>query len=280
MKYKYKLTLFTPCYNGGKTISRLFDCVEAQTCKEFEWIIINDGSIDDTDEVIRSRITSSSFSNIRYKSNPQNKGKHRIWNEAVDMANGELFLPIDCDDTILEESVSFFIEKWDNISNPEWFSGINVCCFAPNTGNVVGDLYAEDALITDNLELIYKYRLKGEHWGCIKTDVAKKIKFPEIKSNYYSGTYLISSIALTGLKLICFNKALRGYYIIDQSLSHTKFRDFKFSRVYMEFHCSMWKVSHLSCYLMKHSKIDLIRLYANTMKSILRVLFFPFRKLL
>lgn len=280
MKYKYKITLFTPCYNGEKTIGRLFESVERQTCKDFEWIIINDGSTDRTDIIIKELIAKSSLSNIRYKNNLVNKGKHRVWNEAVDLAEGELFLPIDCDDTIRDYSISYFVEKWDAILDKSKFSGINVCCYNPENNEIVGDMYEKNGLVTDNLELTYKFHLKGEHWGCIKTELVCSIKFPEIKANYYSGMYLIGSIALTGQKLLCFNEPLRAYYIVNQSLSHSSFRDFRFSRVYMEFHYSTWKVVHLTKYLFVHSKKDLLGLYKSYVKSLFRICLFPFRKML
>jgi len=280
MNYKYPLTLFTPCYNGGENILKLFDCVEQQTYQNFEWIIINDGSTDRTNSIIEKRITQSSFPNIRYKNNPVNKGKHRIWNEAADMAEGELFLPIDCDDTITFNAVSFYIEHWNALNDKSQYSGINVCCYNPKNGEIIGDKYSKEGLITNNLELVFKYHLKGEHWGCIKTELIKRIKFPEIKANYYSGMYLISKIALTGQKLICYNKPLRAYYVINQSLSHSAYRDFKFSRVYMEFHYSTWKIFHLTNYLLVNYPKELIGIYKGFIKSIFRILLFPFRKLL
>ena len=58
------LTIFTPVYNRGKYVSRLFDSIDAQTVKNFEWIIINDGSTDNTDEEIRKNKDNKDNKNI------------------------------------------------------------------------------------------------------------------------------------------------------------------------------------------------------------------------
>lgn len=63
----YKFTIFTPCYNGAKTIKRVFDSVESQTYSNFEWIIVNDGSTDQSDIVIRNLIEKSKIKDkIKY----------------------------------------------------------------------------------------------------------------------------------------------------------------------------------------------------------------------
>lgn len=57
----YKFTVFTPCYNGEKTIHRVFESMNAQTYTNWEWIIINDGSTDDSDNVIKKLIAESKW---------------------------------------------------------------------------------------------------------------------------------------------------------------------------------------------------------------------------
>lgn len=56
--HKYSFTVFTPCYNGAKTIHRVFESMKTQTYDNWEWIIVNDGSQDNSDEIIRNEIAS------------------------------------------------------------------------------------------------------------------------------------------------------------------------------------------------------------------------------
>lgn len=80
---QYKFTIFTPCYNVENVIHRVFQSVENQTYDNFEWIIINDGSTDSSDDIIRKLIqTSPIIDRIKYYTQ-ENKGKHIAWNRAV-----------------------------------------------------------------------------------------------------------------------------------------------------------------------------------------------------
>lgn len=108
-------TIFTPCYNGAKTIHRVFESVESQTFEDFEWIIINDGSTDFSDNVIKKLISNSSVKDKIIYLSQTNQGKHVIWNQAVQMAKGKWFVSADCDDSFKPETLFFFANKINNI---------------------------------------------------------------------------------------------------------------------------------------------------------------------
>lgn len=75
----YKFTIFTPCYNGAKTIKRVFGSVEAQTYTDFEWIIVNDGSKDNSDFVVRELINRSPMKNKIWYIVQENIGHGIMW---------------------------------------------------------------------------------------------------------------------------------------------------------------------------------------------------------
>lgn len=127
----FKITIFTPCYNGGNTIQRVFDSVENQTYNNFEWIIVNDGSKDNSDVIIQNLIKKSPIKDkIKYISQ-NNLGKHRTWNKVVDLSTGEFFVPADADDSFIPITLEYFNRKINELidayGNIEKFSGINVC---------------------------------------------------------------------------------------------------------------------------------------------------------
>ena len=186
----FKFTIFTPCYNGEKTIHRVFKSVECQTYKDFEWIIVNDGSKDNSDEVIRNLISESLIKDkIKYISQ-ENLGKHRTWNKVVDLSCGDFFLPADADDSFIPTTLEYFNNKINYLikiyGNIERFSGINVCVYDPLTSKPHSTLYPKNGLVSDNIELAYRYKIRGEHWGCIRTDLLKQNKFPEVKGHFYT----------------------------------------------------------------------------------------------
>ncbi len=111
---KMKLTIFTPTYNRAVFLKRLCESLSIQTCKDFEWIVVDDGSTDDTKQTVSSlRQEMSSFS-IRYYYQ-ENAGKMMAQNRAVKEAKGELFMCLDSDDYLCSEKVvEDCLKFWEN----------------------------------------------------------------------------------------------------------------------------------------------------------------------
>lgn len=263
----YKFTIFTPCYNGAKVIHRVFESVEKQRYRNFEWIIVNDGSTDNSKDVIEKLIENSSIKNKIRFINQDNQGKHNAWKNALAIATGDLWLPSDCDDSFLPETLEFFNKVADeaDIFNNR-YSGINVCCYNPDTGELIGTPYPKDGLMSDNIELQYKYHIKGEHWGCLRIDVMRMFPFPKVSGSYYNENYLWFSFAINGYKNISYNKALRAYYYEPQSLCNNKLVRLDRKRTYMWLHYSWWEVCKVGPVVKKYS----IKAYFNMWKMLFK----------
>ena len=93
-----KLTLFTPTYNRAHLLERLYSSIKKQTYHHFEWLIVDDGSTDNTNEVVKTFIEEGIIT-IKYVFK-RNGGKHRAINEGVQQAQGELFFIADSDDML------------------------------------------------------------------------------------------------------------------------------------------------------------------------------------
>lgn len=273
----YKFTIFTPCYNGAKTINRVFDSVEAQTYTDFEWIIVNDGSKDNSDFVIRDLINRSPIKNkIRYIVQ-ENMGKHRTWNKAVDLAVGGVFLPADADDSFLPETLEYFNnrlnEVYDRFGGIDTFSGINVCVYDPIDGKLQGTPYPENGMISDNVELTYRYKIRGEHWGCIRTELLKQYKFPEIKGHFYTESRLWFYLAKLGYKVVCYNDCLRAYFHEDTSLTHSTSIKWDFHRNSMMLRYNFWVIFQLGGRIMKYSPSAYFNLWKQIVVNTIRCIF-------
>ncbi|GEQ99004.1 hypothetical protein JCM17844_26410 [Iodidimonas gelatinilytica] len=169
-----KFTIFTPTYNRKNLIYNVYESLLAQSYKNFEWIIIDDGSTDGTDEYVQRLIKEDKIY-IKYHLK-KNGGPHTAHNKALDLAQGDLFLRFDSDDRCVPETLATFLKYWDELSPEEKqeFSGISCLCM-DRDGNIVGDRYPENKFIATISDL---KNFKGEKWGFHRTDVLRKFPFP------------------------------------------------------------------------------------------------------
>ena len=98
-------TVFTPVFNGEKYLHRVFKSLKEQEFRDYEWIVINDGSTDGSAGLIRAFIEENKDINTVYIEQP-NSGKHLSWNRAVEHARGRLFVPADADDYFFPDTLS------------------------------------------------------------------------------------------------------------------------------------------------------------------------------
>ena len=86
-----KLTIFTPTYNRDYILGQLYQSLIRQTCHDFEWLIVDDGSADDTEALVRGWLEAKNPFPIRYH-RQENGGKHRAINKGLGLAEGALFI--------------------------------------------------------------------------------------------------------------------------------------------------------------------------------------------
>ena len=266
-------TIFTPVFNGEAHLHRVFESVTKQIFRDFEWIICNDGSVDNTAALVKSFIQDHPEIDIIYLEQ-ENSGKHISWNRAVKIASGKLFVPADADDSFMPDTLSFFYERWNALTPAQQlsYSGINVVCFDNDTDNIVGTPFPIDGMITNNLELEYKYDLKGEKWGCIRVDLLKSRPFPIIKGSHYPEGYIWLYLAKK-YKVICFNKALRRYYTTDTGISRTQAKKVNNpTQNKINLKITIWLISNFGIYMMIHSPKRFIRNIYFIMKLCLIIL--------
>lgn len=107
------LTIFTPTYNRAYILDKLYLSLCIQTNKDFEWLIIDDGSTDNTKEKIQKWISEKKIQ-IRYVYQ-KNAGKSAAHNRALELTKTELFVCVDSDDQLHENAVAVVLEEWDKL---------------------------------------------------------------------------------------------------------------------------------------------------------------------
>ena len=167
---KEGVSVFTPTYNRAYTLSVLYESLKKQTNREFEWIVVDDGSTDDTKELIK-RFMQEGELDIKYYYQ-ENSGKHAAHNLGVKKAQRELFTCVDSDDYLADEAIQRVLDLNYEIED----------CI----GMVFARGYSESLPITKwNREkmkaTLYdaykKYGLKGDTMLVFKTGIIKKVSF-------------------------------------------------------------------------------------------------------
>jgi glycosyltransferase involved in cell wall biosynthesis len=206
----------------------VFESLLHQEFRDFEWLIIDDGSSDDTCAVIEEFIKESSFKiNYYYQ---ENSHKFLTLLKAAQLACGEFFYSIDSDDEIFPFTLKVLNETWESIplEYRHQYSGVTGLC-VDQFGQLVGMDFPSSPFDSDTLESTVKYKIKGEKSGFQRTDVLREFSFDDTyKSNgYIPEGILWISLANKGYKTRYVNEVFRKYYINDgvSIMTTAKFAD-------------------------------------------------------
>ena len=132
------LTVFSPSYNRAYTLPRLYNSLCMQKCKDFTWLIVDDGSTDNTREVVKKWQSRDNGFQIKYIYK-ENGGMHTAHNVAYENIDTELNVCIDSDDMMSDNAVALILEHWNNVKN-KGYAGI-VALDADFSGKIIGDSF-------------------------------------------------------------------------------------------------------------------------------------------
>lgn len=167
------VTVCTPTWNRRHTLDRVYRSLKAQSVGGFEWLVVDDGSTDGTADLVSSWARDCAFP-IHYV-RQENAGKHVAVRTGAGLARGELMLVADSDDEFLPTTVELFLEAWRAIPAGEQGGYCGVACLCQDSmGRVVGDAYPQGLATSDFASLHFKYRLQGEKWWVVRTDLMRR----------------------------------------------------------------------------------------------------------
>ncbi len=215
---KIRISIFTPAYNRAHTLYRLYKSLSKQTFPDFEWIVVDDGSTDNTEEVV-GRIIEEANGRfpIRYIKT-ENGGKHRAINRGIPHVRGELTFIVDSDDWLPEDSLSLINEVENSIVDKRTFGGVCGVKYYDNNLDV-GESFQGDYLDITTIER-KKHGIKGDKAEVFYTAVLKKYPFPEIEGEMFVTEAVVwNRIANDGYKLRFFNKRIYCCEYLEDGLS-------------------------------------------------------------
>lgn len=207
------ISILTPTYNRGKLLLTLYESLRNLTFKDFEWLIVDDGSEDDTENYASSWIaynTENSEFSIRYIKKC-NGGKHTAVNLGVQEANGELILILDSDDTLPSDSLATIVQYYGQCKSYKDCAG--VCgLMAHHDGTLIGTGFPKEPMYESSLHFRYKDKITvtGDLLEVYKTSVMREFPFPEIINEKFCPESLVWNRIAEKYKLLCFNKVI--YY--------------------------------------------------------------------
>lgn len=222
------ITVFTPTYNRGNLLNRLYQSLCKQNYKEFEWIIVDDGSLDDTSSIvniIQDKHPYGDFSILYYKK--ENGGKHTAVNTGVQKAHGDLFFIADSDDILPPNALQTVAGVWEQTKYDNSIGGI--CGFDGdiNDGSLIGTGFPKEVHLL-NIELSnhinigyidattrdvrFKLKVDGDMKEVFRTSVLREFPFPEIKGERFCPEVLVWNRIASKYKLRHINKII---YLVE-----------------------------------------------------------------
>lgn len=214
------ISVFTPTYNRKELLKRLYSSLLQQTDKNFEWIIVDDGSSDNTKEQVENWISEKEI-DIKYRCQ-KNSGKHVAFNNGVNLASGDLYFCVDSDDFLPNDA----IEIISNASMDENFkSAIGIIGLKIDTkGKQLSDDLPKNIVLSKTYELSNKYSCKGEKTIIYKTEVLKTHSFPVIENEKFIG------------ECVLYDKLddLGPMYLLDKVLTICEYQEAGLSNLFLK----------------------------------------------
>lgn len=198
------LTVFTPTYNRAYTLHKCYESLLNQTNKNFIWLIVDDGSTDNTKELVDTWIESNRI-NIEYFKK-ENGGKSSAHNKGVELADTELFVCVDSDDYLINNAVEKIINCWQKNKNRK-VSGI-VALKGRDTGIPLRKFFPYSIETSTLYNLYNMYGFEGDTMLIFRTEVLKKHLFPLIENEkFIPEAYVYDQIDME-YELIILNEVL------------------------------------------------------------------------
>jgi len=175
------ITILTPSYNRAYTLRRLYDSLCRQDNHDFEWVVVDDGSADETSSLVQEFITSHKFKiNYLYQ---ENSGKHIAINTGLKFACGDWIFIVDSDDALTSDALSVVASNIEYMSenNP-----VGLCFRKANfDGSIIGEKIKFKTDVACLSPALAGRRLKGDLAYIFRKDVMQQNLFPVVQDEFF-----------------------------------------------------------------------------------------------
>lgn len=213
------ITVFTPTYNRAYMIDTLYQSLKKQTFNNFEWIVIDDGSKDDTKELFSKWMKETNNFNITYIK-VDNGGKHRAINKGITIAKGKLFFIVDSDDYLTDDALEK-IKSWEeDLPKDKKYAGI-AGAKGFNKTNIIGKGFLDEYLDLTSQER-YNKKIIGDKAEVFYTDILKKFPFPVFdEENFITESVVWFAIGKAGYRIRWYNDIIYIANYLNDGLTNS-----------------------------------------------------------
>lgn len=205
---KINITVFTPTFNREKVLKKCFKSLCEQTSHNFVWLVVDDGSSDNTEKEINDFKKNNYFQIIYLKQ--QNHGKWYAINKAIDACNTDYFLFLDSDDRLAFNAIEILNKKIEIIDKNNQICGIIGNTYDVKKRSINGTRIPVKLKYKSGLELIQKYKFHGDTLRMYKTKILKENKFPNVTSDKFIPENVVYDRIDANYKMLLINEIL--YY--------------------------------------------------------------------
>lgn len=271
------ITVFTPTYNRKEELKRLYKSLLEQEYKDFEWVIVDDGSTDGTEELVKEFIRENLIKINYFKQ--ENQGKSLAHNKGVELAKGEYFVGIDSDDYFTSDALKIVAHYQKKIEDNNEICGLGFLNYKMNTDDIIGDKFPEDEFEETYYNIYNKYKITGDKELTFKTDIIRKFPFPEIENEKFVPESLLFNRISKKYKFLFVNKAIIQKKYLEDGYSNNYFELMKknpranmlYYKELYEFNKSLYNVAAYNMYAMysKYGFINTIKEHPSKFKALI-----------
>jgi glycosyltransferase involved in cell wall biosynthesis len=240
------ITVFTPTFNRAYCLDRVYNSLCRQTSNDFLWLVIDDGSTDDTKQLVNKWIEDKTIE-VQYIYQ-NNQGMHGGYNTAYENIETELNVCMDSDDYFTDDAIEKIIIHWKTFGN-ENYAGL-VGLDATEDGKVIGKNFPADLKNSTLEDLYYKHKIDGDKKLVYRTEIVKKYpKYPLHEGESFVPLGVLYLLIDKEYELLCLNEVLCIVeYMADGSTKNIfkqykrHPRGFRYSRVIEMNHSNYSKV--------------------------------------
>ena len=211
-----KITVFTPTYNRAYIIEKLYRSLQRQSCQDFEWLVVDDGSSDNTEEVLAAWMKEGNDFPIRYYKK-ENGGKCRAINDALNLTRGELFFTVDSDDYLTDDALEKILRWERDLPRDEKFCGVagNLGTAPTQTPNALFETEYHEGTLLDRYQ-----NVDGERAMVFYTDIHKKYRYPAFDGEkFMTEAVVYNRMARDGYKMRFYNDIIWIYEYKEDGLT-------------------------------------------------------------